>query len=156
MKKLLSILVLSLLFSSSAEAFIYDCKIKDTFDNKMRIEANFIINVDNISEAKALITVERNTGKFKEGDIIISKGTNSSIGQIIITSQTGGFLQKGSYKLFVTRSNKPGSDNYFTAIFEEPSIGQSIIHTITISPWDKNVYFFLSDKPKKVFKGTCK
>lgn len=156
MKKLLSILVLCFLFSGSANAFIYNCNIKDTFDNKMSFEANFIINVEDTSELRALITVEPDTGKFESEDIIISNGINSKIGQVIVTSQTGGFIRKGSYDIFVSRVYSPGSDNYFTAIFREPVLGTSIIHTITISPWDMKVYIFLSDQPKKVFKGTCK
>ena len=153
MKKILGIVVLGLLLINSANAFIYDCNIRDSLNNKI---ANFIINVDDTSENRALITANLDTGKFEAGDIRISSGINSKIGQIIVTSNFGGFLGKGSYQLFVSRINKPGSDNYFTGIFREPAFGTSIIHTVTISPWDMKVYVFLSDQPREVFKGTCK
>tara|TARA_B100000161_G_C33244713_1_gene278628 strand:- start:87 stop:551 length:465 start_codon:yes stop_codon:yes gene_type:complete len=154
MKKLLGIVVLGLLLSGSANAFIYDCNIRDSLNNKI---ANFIVNVDDTSELRALMTINSDTRKFEAGDIIISNGINSKIGQIIVTSNFGGFLKKGSYELFVSRVNKPGSDNYFTGIFREPALGAStIIHTLTISPWDMKVYVFLSDEPSEVLKGTCK
>tara|TARA_Y100000816_G_C25669187_1_gene354827 strand:+ start:32 stop:496 length:465 start_codon:yes stop_codon:yes gene_type:complete len=154
MKKLLGIVVLGWLLSGSANAFIYDCNIRDSLNNKI---ANFIVNVDDTSELRALMTTNSDTRKFEKGDIIISKGINSKIGQIIVTSNFGSFLKKGSYELFVSRVNEPGSDNYFTGIFKEPALGTpTIIHTLTISPWDMKVYVFLSDEPSEVLKGTCK
>ena len=156
MKKLLGILVLGLLLNGNAYAYIYDCKIKDTFANGISIEANLVINVDG-KKYKPLVTIHSESGNFTDEDIIVGNNPEGQIGQMILTSQTGGFLRKKSYEIYVTRNNKPGNDDYFTAVFNEKNLGTpGLMHMITISPWDMKIYIFLSDRPKKVFKGICK
>ena len=158
MKKIFSILVLLFWVSSTyADANIYNCNIKDSFNNGMFVEANLVINVDENSEPKPLVTINPKTGIYERGDIIVSSDVEGRIGQLIVTSQTGGFLNKGSYQLYVSRNSAPGSNNYFTGVFQElsASVGD-IVHSLTISPWNMQIYVFLSDQPEKVFKGTCK
>ena len=154
MKKLLGIVVLSLLLSVNVYANIYSCQINDTFSNGMSVKADLVISVDR-GYGKSLVTVDSDN-KIKLNDIILGIGENSAIGQMIITSQSGGFLKKGTYELYVSKNNKVGSNNYFTAIFHDLVLFETIINTITISPWDMKIYMFLSDQPRKVFKGTCK
>jgi hypothetical protein len=90
---------------------------------------------------KGLITADSDN-KIKRNDIIIGIGEESAIGQMIITSQSGGFLKKGNYRLYVSKNNKTGSNNYFTAIFNDLVSFETIINTITISPWDMKIYMF--------------
>ena len=154
MKKLLGILVLSLLLSGNVYANIYSCQINDTFSNGVSVKADLVISVDR-GYRKGLVTADSDN-EIKLNDIIIGIGEKSAIGQMIITSQSGGFLKKGTYELYVSRNYKAGSNNYFTAIFHDLVLYQTIINTITISPWNMKIYMFLSDQPRKVFKGTCK
>jgi hypothetical protein len=154
MKKLLGIMVLGLLLSGNAYANIYSCQIIDTLSNGMSVKADLVISVDR-GYGKGLITADSDN-KIKRNDIIIGIGEESAIGQMIITSQSGGFLKKGNYQLYVSKNNKTGSNNYFTAIFNDLVSFETIINTITISPWDMKIYMFLSDQPRKVFKGICK
>ena len=155
MKKLFStILVLSFLLSGNTYANIYSCQIIDTLSNGMSVKADLVISVDR-GYGKGLVTTDSDN-KIKLNDIIIGIGEESAIGQMIITSQSGGFLKKGKYQLYVSKNNKTGSNNYFTAIFNDLVSFETIIYTITISPWDMKIYMFLSDQPRKVFKGICK
>lgn len=158
MKKIFLILLLLFWGSSTyANANIYDCSIKDSFNNGMFIEANLVINVDKNSPNKPLVTVNPKTGEFESDDIFVSHDLEGTIGQLIVTSQTGGFLEKGSYELYVSRNSEPGSNNYFTGVFKEPSASVgTIVHSLTISPWNMKIYVFLSDQPEKVFKGVCR
>ena len=154
MKKLLAILVLSLLLSRNVYANIYSCQINDTLSNGMSVKADLVISIDK-GYGKGLVTTDSDN-KIKLNDIILGIGENSAIGQMIITSQSGGFLKKGKYQLYVSKNNKAGSKSYFTAIFNDLVKYETIINTITISPWNMKIYIFLSDQPRKVFKGTCK
>ena len=156
-RKILLTILTALILSTNVYANIYDCNIKDSFNNGMFVEANLIISVDKNSDPKPLVTINPKTGKYDSDDIIVSNDYEGRIGQLIVTSQTGGFLKKGSYQLYVSRNNEPGSNNYFSGVFKEPSanIGD-IVHSLTIAPWNMQIYVFLSDQPEKVFKGTCK
>ena len=156
-RKILLTILTALILSTNVYANIYDCNIKDSFNNGMFVEANLVISVDENSEPKPLVTINPKTGIYERGDIIVSSDLDGRIGQLIVTSQTGGFLNKGSYQLYVSRNSKPGSYNYFTGVFHEPSANVGdIVHSLTISPWNMQIYVFLSDQPEKVFKGTCK
>ena len=154
MKKILVIIVLGLLLSVNAYAHIYSCQINDTLSNGMSAKADLVISVDR-GYGKGLVTADSDN-EIKLNDIIIGIGENSAIGEMIITSRSAGFLKKGKYLLYVSKNNKAGSDNFFTAIFHDLVLFETIINTITISPWDMKIYMFLSDQPRKVFKGTCK
>jgi hypothetical protein len=154
MKKILSILVLKLILCSNVYANIYSCQIDDTLVNGMSVKADLVISVDK-GYNKSLITADSDN-KIKLNDIILGLGEESAIGQMIVTSRSGGFLKKGQYQLYVSKNNKAGSNNYFTAIFNDLVSFETIINTITISPWDMKIFMFLSDQPNKVFKGTCK
>jgi hypothetical protein len=151
------IIILFFILTANAYANIYNCNIKDSFNNGMFVEANLVINVDENSPSKPLVTINPKTGIYEKGDIIVSSDVDGRIGQLIVTSQTGGFLHKGSYQLYVSRNSAPGSNNYFTGVFYEASASVGdIVHSLTISPWNMQIYVFLSDQPEKVFKGTCK
>ena len=152
MKKILLILFFTNFIFSYSLATIYSCKIDDTFSNGMKIKADIVINVNNNTKEKLLITTDYDNLSYQDNDIIMSNGLEQKRGDLIVTFQSGGFLRKRSYDLFATRNNKPGSNNYFTAIFNE---GAGIVHSLTTSPWNMKIYMFISDQPQKLFKGQC-
>ena len=58
----------------------------------MFVEVNLVISVVENSEPKPLVTINPKTGIYERGDIIVSSDLDGRIGQLIVTSQTGGFL----------------------------------------------------------------
>ena len=152
MKKLLSIIVLSLLFSSNCFANIFNCIIDD-YDlagNKVLIE--IVIDVDSSNKSK-LTTVRSERLEFTSDDFILNSGYN---GKLIITSSSY-IIGKGSYNLFVYDNSKKGDSTYFKGIFYESSLA-NLIHSVIIEVWSPKmpIYLFLADTPEKVLKGTCK
>ena len=154
MKKILGIVVLSLLLSGNAYAEnIFDCEIKtkDSFGNP--VSAKIVIKVDDNSSAR-LKTGNNETGKFGEKDFVLA--VDGDRGDLIITSQFN-FVKKGSYDLLVTQNREKDGNSFFRALFSESSYN-GLVHSLTITPWEENmpISFYLSDRPGSVIKGICK
>jgi hypothetical protein len=153
MKKLLGIIVLSLLLGGNAYAEnIFDCKIKtkDSFGNP--VSAKIVIKVNDNSSAR-LKTGHNETGKFGEKDFVLA--VDGDRGDLIITSQFN-FVKKGSYDLFVTQNAEKNDNSFLRALFSESSYN-GLVHSLTITPWEENmpISFYLSDRPGSVIQGTC-
>ena len=140
MKKLLSILVLSLLFSGSAFGEIYKCKLNDNH--------TFVIKTEN-SEEQVLATVDPESGKFTDdskiytfgvtrGEIIEFRGKTSSTHEIMVLSNPD---KKSSMSFRGIYFDSP-TGNYFTSI--------------KIDYWDKDhpIYFY-DDWNNRIRRGTC-
>lgn len=154
MKKiLLLIFLLSTVLTEKSFAYVYDCQIFNQILDHKAVVGELVISAEHDKNDKVLASLDSEKREFLSDDIIISKTYEGTIGQMIVSHHSGGFVPKGSYDIFVSRNNNPKSDSYFTAIFRD---GFGVINTITISPWDMKIYVFISDNPKQIFKGTCK
>jgi len=151
MKKLLVIVVLSLLVSGNTFANIFDCEVNDfgKFDNKVKINFTIVVE-DNIQ--KTLTTVNNNELRFDSDDhVVITNGNN---GKIIIT-ESNNLISKGSYDLFVFMNQKKNGTDYFKAIFSQD---YGLIHTLSIDVTEKEMPVYLNSSwdPRQILKGTCK
>ena len=153
MKKLLGILVLSFLFSSSCFANIFNCIIDDYDLPGNKVLIDIVIDMDSSNKSN-LTTVRRGRLEFTSDDFILNgSGYN---GKLIITSSSY-IIVKGSYNLYVSANSKKGDSTYFKGIFYESNLSD-LIHSVIIevSSPKMPIYLFLADSPKKVLKGTCK
>ena len=140
MKKLLSILVLSLLFSGSANAEIFKCKFNENH--------TVVIKTDRLNKQQSLVTVDLEKGVFNNDSIIATTGI-----------YTGELIEfKGNktreYDLVVLHNAKKDSDWSFRAIYFEEV--PPYITTIKIDYWDKNHPIFMYDDwNNEIVRGAC-
>ena len=153
MKKLLGIVVLSFLLSGNAKATIYSCNINgvDAMDHEFSMD--LVINVNNNSKQKLLLSTDWDRLVYSDKDIILANSTNQKIGSLIVTNTSSSMIRKASYNLFVSRNYKSGDGFYFVGIF---NASDGFISTITISPFDMKIFVYLSEYPELVFDGNCK
>jgi len=150
-KKLLSIIFVSLLLSGNAFADnIFRCEVTDSLDKLYKIE--YLIKVDNESETlnRALADLNDETGKFDDLSEIygfISKGE-------IIKFSNG---KSEVFKLIVFNNANINSNSYFRAMYIRPINGYMEVHTIRIASWEPNAPITIfSNYDNTLLEGTCK
>ena len=154
MKKFLGILILGLLLDGNTYAEnIFECEInsKDSFGSP--IYAQLVVKVDNNSSTK--LEIKNFDSKLLKGRnlILAEKGY---IGSLSVYDSLE-FLPSNTYTLYVTSNAKKNDTMYFRGFFSVND-AKGLVHTLTINVWEKNmpIYFFISNKPDKAFKGSCK
>ena len=141
MKKLLSILVFSLLIGESAYAEIYKCEIHSNH--------SFVIKAKKMDE-QALGSLNTETGKFTDESTIFAVGI--TIGEMIE------FKGDKTYEREIMVLNNPDkkSPTSFRAIYFDGHV-HPYVNTIRIDYWDEDrpIYFY-DDWTNEVVEGKCK
>ena len=148
MKKLLGIIVLSLLLSGNTFAEnIFRCKITYGLD-KRKIE--YIIKAND--DYRLLVDINSETNKIDDSSEL--QANNVSTGEVIKFVNNG---KAETFKMIVFTNREMGDLSYFKAIYFKDISGFSEITTIRITPWEENAPIVVYDNyENRIYEGTCK